>query len=1168
MHTRESPARPQPARPQPCVEPPYAESPSAELPYAELHCTSNFSFLQGGSHPEELVQRADALGYEAIAITDRATLAGIVRAHGAAQEIAGRATAAGRTGTRLVVGAHLEPVDAAPLVVWAADRTGYANLCRLLTKGHGLASGRHAGRLAAATAGEPAAATAGEPAGKGGVGGAVPCRVTLDDIADHAAGLLAGVPLAAFFAADPAAAIAGPAACVARWREVFGDRLVALAEVALEGDDRQRLEWFAALGRRTRVPLVAAGDVRYHERSRLPLFDALAAVRHGGTVEEIRGHLLTNGERHLHDRRRIAARFAALPGAVERTVEVAARCTFSLAELRYEYPDATVPSGSTPREHLARMVWRGAEKRYPGGVPDRVRSLVDHELAIVAELGYESYFLTVVEIVRFARGRGILCQGRGSAANSVICYCLGITSVDPARMDVLFERFISRERCEPPDIDVDFEHGRREEVIQHIYDTYGRDRAAMTAEVISYRLRSAVRDMAKVLGFSLDRVERIAGVLDAGDGVERLPDRLAEAGLDPASEACTRLVPLVGQLVGFPRHLGQHVGGMVMTRGELCELVPIQPAAMDGRTVIQWDKNDLDELGILKVDCLALGMLTAIRRAFQLVEAAGGPPLSLATVPAEDPEVYAMISRADTMGVFQIESRAQMSMLPRLKPACFYDLVIEVAIVRPGPIQGDMVHPYLRRRAGEEPVTYPNDAIRAVLEKTLGVPLFQEQAMRLAVVAAGFTPGEADQLRRAMGAWRRPGVIDEFRRRLVDGMVARGLAPQFAAQVFGQIRGFGEYGFPESHATSFALLVYVSAWLKRHHPAAFTAALLGSQPMGFYAPAQLVRDARAHGVRVLPVDVNASGWHAGVEVARMPAGRPPRRGGAEVAPAAREGTAPAAREGTVPVAVRLGLEQVRGLGEAAGRRIEEARRNGGFRRVRELVRRARLDRETLLHLARAGALASLGLDRRRAVWEAMQGFDQPGSLPLLDALEASDHDDDGDDGGHVGRGFGRGIDNVEGDGAAREGGGRPVPLPAMSRQEEVIADYRTAGLSLAAHPLAFEREGLAAAGVAPLAEAVTAPEGRRVLVAGIVLTRQRPATARGLIFLSLEDETGTANVVVRPDVWQAAHHDARRAAVLVVHGRIQRRGQVVHVLATRLETVAVAPLPRMSRDFH
>ena len=1053
--------------------------------YAELHCTSNFSFLQGASHPEELVGRAAALGYEALAITDRGTLAGIVQAHAAARQ----------AGIALVVGAQFEPGDAAPLVVWAADRTGYANLCRLLT--HGCARGAESG------------------------GG---CIVSYDDVAAHAAGLLAGLPLAAIVDSTPTddARPHAAAARIARWRDAFGDRLWALAEVALEGDDESRLAWFARLARLAKVPVAAAGDVRYHERSRLPLFDVLAAVRHGSTVDAIRGRLLANGERHLHERHRIAERFATLPGAVERSAEIAGRCRFSLDELKYEYPDATVPPGRTAAEHLADLAWRGAARRYPQGVPDKVRDLVAHELALIGELGYEAYFLTVFDIVRFARRRGILCQGRGSAANSAVCYCLGITSVDPARMNVLFERFVSRERREAPDIDVDFEHRRREEVIQYIYETYGRSRAALTAEVIRYRLRSAVRDVAKALGFSLDRVDAIAAVIDAGDGVEDLPTRLAEAGLAPASDACTRLVTLVGHLVGFPRHLGQHVGGMVMTRGDLCDLVPIQPAAMPGRTVVQWDKNDLDELGILKVDCLALGMLTAIRRAFDLLAAAGGPRLTLATVPAEDPAVYEMISRADTVGVFQIESRAQMSMLPRLRPRCFYDLVIEVAIVRPGPIQGDMVHPYLRRRAGEEPVTYPNDAIREVLEKTLGVPLFQEQAMRLAVVAAGFTPGEADQLRRAMGAWRRPGVIDEFHRRLVEGMLSRGLSREFAEQVFAQIRGFGEYGFPESHAASFALLVYVSAWLKCHHPAAFTAALLGSQPMGFYAPAQLVRDARAHGVRVLPADVNASHWHATLE--------------REAGPRATRSTQPA---------IRLGLEQVYGLGEATAVRIETARCGGPFRLPRDLVRRAELDRESLLHLARAGALASLGLDRRRAVWEAMQCQDRTGGRPLLEGIP---EDDDGD--GDL--------------------------LPATTPGEEVIADYRTGGLSLAAHPLEFERQRLAALGVDAIAAATAAPEGRHVRVAGIVLTRQRPATAKGLIFLTVEDETGAANVVVRPDVWERAQSAARRAAVLLVQGRIQRRGTVVHVLATALEagetaaplpSSALAALPRMSRDF-
>jgi error-prone DNA polymerase len=1103
---------------------------AGEPRYAELHCVSNFSFLQGGSHPEELVTRAAALGYEAIALTDRATLSGIVRAHGAAKEV----------GIRLVIGAHLEPIDAAPVVVWAADGSGYSNLCRLLTHGYAQAAEPTSERWPRQADDEflslPEA------------GG---CRLRQADIAQYAGGLLAGVPLATCGSQRPDAPfdsnrLTTAAAQLADWKSIFDGRLWGLAEVALEGDDADRLVWFDRVARRAAVPVAAAGDVRYHERSRLPLFDVLTAVRQGSTLEAIRGHVLPNGERHLHERRRIAARFASLPGALQQTTEIADRCGFSLAELRYEYPDATVPPGRTTAEQLASLTWQGARKRYPAGIPEKVCSLLQHELALIAELGYEAYFLTVFDIVRFARRRGILCQGRGSAANSAVCYCLGITSVDPARMNVLFERFVSRERCEAPDIDIDFEHHRREEVLQYIYETYGRDRAAMTAEVICYRLRSAVRDVGKSLGLSLDRIDTLATVLDVGDRPEQLPKRLAEAGIDPVSDTGMRLVSLVGQLVGFPRHLGQHVGGMVMTRGRLTDLVPVQPATMPGRTIVQWDKNDLDELGILKVDCLALGMLTAIRRAFDLIAEAGGPRLTLATVPAEDQAVYEMICRADTVGVFQIESRAQMSMLPRLQPRCFSDLVIEVAIVRPGPIQGDMVHPYLQRRAGEEQVTYPNDAIRDVLENTLGVPLFQEQAMRLAVVAAGFTPGEADQLRRAMGAWRRPGVIDAFHKKLIEGMLARGLPQNFAEQVFTQIRGFGEYGFPESHATSFALLVYVSAWLKCHQPAAFTAALLGSQPMGFYAPAQLVRDARAHGVTVLPADVNASDWHATLEPCSKAEGGKPKAGSSP--------------------ALRLGLEQVHGLGEAEAERIVGARRTGFFRLPRDLAHRARLDREGLLHLARAGALASLGLSRRRAVWEAMRCLDNPRQRPLLAGLDddLDEHDD-------------------------------TLGLPEMTRQEEVITDYRTGGLSLTAHPLCFERTQLTAAGVLPIETATAAPEGRRVCVAGITLVRQRPATAKGMIFLTIEDETGAANIVVRPDVWSAADPAARRAAVLQVTGRIQRRGTVVHVVATRLESSVVrrrdqdggleaesvppAPLPaasaasalttlpRMSRDF-
>jgi error-prone DNA polymerase len=1112
--------------------------------YAELHCTTNYSFLQGASHPEELVARAAALGYSAIAITDRWTLAGVVRAHGAIKEHGsikeqGAIKEDGASGLharpmKLLIGASIEVAltdeDATarrggPLVVWAAERAGYANLCRLLT-------------IAADS----------EP---------LPDRPPLpfDRLADHAAGLLAGVPLARLMEGGGRMLSANGRSLLPRLRELFGDRLSCLAELALEGDDAGRLEAFAAIGRRARLPLAAAGDVRHHVRSRMPLLDLLAAVRHGCTVEEARGRLLSNGERHLQERWRIAERFASAPEAVARTLEIADRCRFSLDELRYDYPEPNLPSGRSAAEHLAALAWQGARKRYPDGIPDRVRGLLEHELALVRELGYEAYFLTVFDLVRFARRRGILCQGRGSAANSVICYCLGITSVDPGRMDVLFERFVSRERREAPDIDIDFEHHRREEVIQYVYETYGRHRAAMTAEVIRYRLRSAVRDTAKALGLSLDRVAAIADVIDVADGPEQLPARLVEAGLDATDPICHRLAALVGELIGFPRHLGQHVGGMVMARGDLRDLVPIRPAAMQGRTILEWDKDDLDELGILKVDCLALGMLTAIHRAFDLVEAAGGPRLTLATVPPEDPAVYEMIARADTVGVFQIESRAQMSMLPRLRPRCFYDLVIEVAIVRPGPIQGDMVHPYLRRRAGEDPVTYPNDAIRQVLEKTLGVPLFQEQAMRLAVVAAGFTPGEADQLRRAMGAWRRPGLIDEFRRRLIDGMCRRGLSRAFAEQVFGQIRGFGEYGFPESHAASFALLVYVSAWLKRHHPAAFTAALLGSQPMGFYAPAQLVRDAREHGVAVLPVDVNASPWNATVE------------------------SGAAAGE----VAIRLGLEQVYGLGEAAGRRIEAAGNQGPFRSLADLARRGRLDRETLVHLARAGALASLGPDRRRAVWDAMERSDREGTRPLFDGLDES---------GTCEVSGGLEQDATD-DRAAQDGIVVTTPahrqstvdrqeeefLPQASRHEEVIADYRTTGLSLVSHPLAFEREWMRSMGIATIAEAVRMPEGRRVRVAGIVLTRQRPATARGTIFLTLEDETAPANVVVRPAVWEAVDPAVRRAVTAVVAGRIQRRGQVVHVVATAITALAAAErgrcqgeeplerLPRLSRDF-
>ena len=881
----------------PPFSPPHPVTPSPPHPYAELHAKTNFSFLEGASHPDELVRRAAELGYAALAITDRHSLAGVVRAHGAAKEV----------GLKLLIGAEITPEDAPSVVLLAMDRAGYGRLARLITRGRRRAE-------------------------KG------ECRLTFDDVAEHAAGLIGGVvdrghgsggrgqgsegmenahglrSVGAASGAKPQAAERGleiencrlriadcsqptlanpqspipnpfpslttlhsplstihyplPTAHLSRYRDVFGDRCYLLAELHRGPDDRGRLQELTHLARSAGVGLVAAGDVHYHLPERRALCDVLTAIRHGTTVAAAGDLLFPNAERYLKSPEQMAALFAEASEAIRRTLEIAQRCTFSLDELRYEYPEELVPPGRTPLEHLRRLSWAGARKRYPRGIPDKVRRLVEHELKLIEELRYEAYFLTVWDLVRFARRRGILCQGRGSAANSAACYCLGITSVDPERMDVLFERFVSRERNEAPDIDVDFEHQRREEVIQYLYEKYGRDRAGMTAEVITYRPRSAVRDVGKVLGLSLDRVDAVAKRIEHFHAEPELAARCREAGIDPETPLGRQLVELVGELVGFPRHLSQHTGGMVMTRGRLSELVPIENAAMPERTVIQWNKDDLDELGILKVDCLALGMLTAIRRCFDLVGRHYGRQLTLANIPEGDRDVYEMICRADTVGMFQIESRAQMSMLPRLRPRCFYDLVIEVAIVRPGPIQGNMVHPYLRRRNGEEAVTYPNQAIREVLEKTLGVPLFQEQAMRLAVVAAGFTPGEADQLRRAMGAWRRPGLIESFRRKLIDGMRRKGFSPEYAEAVFGQIRGFGDYGFPESHAASFALLVYVSAWLKHHYPAAFTCALLNSQPMGFYAPAQLVRDVRNHGVEVRPVDVNYSGCDCTLEGAR------------------------------------------------------------------------------------------------------------------------------------------------------------------------------------------------------------------------------------------------------------------------------------------------------------
>jgi error-prone DNA polymerase len=1101
--------------------------------YAELHVKTNFSFLEGASHPDELVARAAELNYAALAITDRDSLAGVVRAHAAAKAV----------GLKLLIGAEVHLLDAPAVVLLATDRAAYGRLARLLSLGHRRA-----------------------PKGC--------CELRLDDVAEHAEGLLALVSLqdaetepgnlsrqdqargatAGGFAEDVADEVANASKnnneaatalrlssgfsrhqgqriknWLARYREAFGDRCYALAELHRGPDDQRRLAEMIEKAGHARVPLVAANDVHYHVPPRRALADVLLATRLGTTVVAAGPQLSANAERHLKSPGEMAELFAAFPTAIARTCEIADRSTFSLEELRYEYPEELCPAEITPLAHLTMLTWQGAQQRYPQGIPDKIRTLVEHELKLIEELHYEAYFLTVWDLMRYGRSRGILCQGRGSAANSAVCYCLGVTSVDPAQIAVLFERFVSRERNEAPDIDIDFEHERREEVLQYVYDKYGRDRAGMTAEVITYRPRSAVRDVGKALGLSLDRVDALSKTLDGHHDEHRWSDRLRDAGVDTESLVGRQLAALVEQLIGFPRHLSQHVGGMVITHGPLCEMVPIENAAMPGRTVIQWDKDDLDELGILKVDCLALGMLTAIRKCFDLIELHYGQRWTLATVPAEDPAVYEMICRADTIGVFQIESRAQMSMLPRLRPSKFYDLVIEVAIVRPGPIQGNMVHPYLRRRAGLEPVTYPNDAIRDVLEKTMGVPIFQEQAMRLAVVAAGFTSGEADQLRRAMGGWGRPGVIEQFRQKLITGMLARGLSAEYAADVFQQISGFGKYGFPESHSASFALLVYVSAWLKHYYPDAFAAALLNSQPMGFYAPAQLVRDAREHGVEVRPVDVNHSQWDCTLEAGELDSAQDAREGPASSSYAARG----AGR------ALRLGMRLLRGLPSGVAEKIVAARGATPFHSLADLARRTGLGRAMLMRLTKADATRSLALDRRTGLWQALAEESQARALPLFDRLPG----------------------DAEEEPAA--------PLPTLTTYEEVLADYRTAGLSLRAHPMSFLRARLEPLGILRAGELATARPGRQVRVAGLVLVRQRPGTASGVTFVTLEDETGVANLIVRPDVWRRYRAAAKHAAALMAQGRLERQGQVIHILANKLvDVVQISQrIDSQSRDF-
>ncbi|HEY6124324.1 MAG TPA: error-prone DNA polymerase, partial [Steroidobacteraceae bacterium] len=872
-------------------------------------------------------------------------------------------------------------------------------------------------------------------------------------------------------------------------------------ELTRAGRDRQSRAHGRELAAALNLPLTAAGDVHMHVRERRRLQDALTAVRHGVSVAEAGTRLHPNGERHLRDRARLARLYP--PELLAETVKIAALAHFSLDELRYQYPQELVPAGETAASHLRKLTEAGARKRWPAGVPQKMRAQIDYELKLINDLSYESYFLTVQDIVSEARRLSILCQGRGSAANSVVCYALGVTEVDPSRGELLMERFISRERNEPPDIDIDFEHERREEVIQYIYRKYGRDRTALTATVISYRPRSALRDMAKVMGLDAVQAERLAGAMQWWDtAVDE--DRIREAGFEPGNPKLKMLLDLAGQLQGFPRHLSQHVGGFVISQGLLEELVPIENAAMADRTVIEWDKDDLDELGLLKVDVLGLGMLSALRRGLALVSDFRRKPFTLADVPKEDARVYDMISRADTIGVFQVESRAQMSMLPRLKPKEFYDLVIEVAIVRPGPIQGGMVHPYLRRRQGLEPVTYPSDAVKGVLSRTLGVPIFQEQVMQLAIVAAGFTPGEADQLRRSMAAWKRRGGLGHFEQRLIDGMRHRGYDESFARQIFSQIQGFGEYGFPESHAASFALLVYSSAWLKRHEPAAFTCALINSQPMGFYAPSQLVRDARDHGVEVRPIDVCVSDWDCTLE--RQPDGEP---------------------------ALRLGLRLVKGLSEEATDRIVTARAQTQFASVQDLTLRADLARRDLESLADAGALRELSGNRHLTFWQ-VAGSEQ--ELPLAPVPQSAE--------------------------------GTPL-LARPTEGQNIASDYRTLGLTLGRHPLALLREELMTAHIVTSADLRDLPHGRVVRVAGIVTARQRPQSAGGVMFITLEDETGYVNLIVWERVWSRARRIASGSRMLEVAGMLQKEGLVTHVVAQRLfdRTGMLGTIVTQSRDF-
>lgn len=1035
--------------------------------FCELGLRSNFSFLEGASHPEELAVAASRLGLSGIGLADRNTVAGVVRLHIAAREAS----------LPYHPGARLSFADATPdILAYPRDRRAWGRLCRLLSLGNQR-------------------------------GGKANCLLHEADLLEWGEGMmLAVMPDLADFERLPD--------LLSRLRTAFADHVHLALTPRYDGFDRRHHHALADIARQTGAKLLATNDALMHEADRRPLADVVTAIREHVTVQAAGFRLAAHAERHLKSPAEIARLLRRHPEAIDNANAFFDALTFSLDELKYQYPDEAVP-GETPEETLRKLAYEGAAARYPDGVSDKVRGQIEYELKLIRELEYEPYFLTVWDIVRFARAQGILCQGRGSAANSTVCFCIGITEVDPALTDLLFERFISPERREPPDIDVDFEHERREEVIQYIYGKYGRDHAGIAATVTSYRARSAGRETAKAFGLSEDQQSALSGAV-WGWSSAALDEREARAaGLDTSDPTTRRVLDYASVLMGFPRHLSQHVGGFVITRDRLDEVVPVTPTAMEGRSQVEWDKDDLDALGILKIDILALGMLTCIAKAFGLIKRHYKGELTLASIPKERYEVYDMICRADTLGVFQIESRAQMSMLPRLRPQTFYDLVIEVAIVRPGPIQGDMVHPYLRRRQGKEPVAYPSKELEEVLGRTLGVPLFQEQAMKIAIVAAGFTPSEADKLRRAMATFRRVGTIHTFQKKMVEGMVARGYEAAFAERCFKQIEGFGEYGFPESHAASFALLVYASCWLKARHPDVFCAAILNSQPMGFYAPAQLVRDAREHGVEVREPDVNFSGWASDLE--------PQAFDPARIHPCHRS------MAGVIRTrfAVRLGFHQVKGLSEADMVRLVE-RRGEGYTSVRDLWLRSGLSRAVIERLADADCFRSLGFDRRAALW-AVRALDEKSAAERLPLFEN------------------KGADLLEHE--------QTVRLPKMAEGEHVIHDYRTQSLSLKAHPASFLRPDFERLGLLRSMDLDHVRNGARVGVAGLVLVRQRPGSAKGVIFMTIEDETGVANAIVWPKVFEAYRPIVMGARLVAVRGRLQKADGVIHVVAESVENL-------------